>query len=240
MEEEKNTKKVENSFERLNAINVNDKTENKNGLTYLSWAWAWAIFKKEYPTATYEIKKFENNLPYVYDEETGYMVFTSITVENLTHEMWLPVIDNANKTMKKEPYIYQVKKWNPALKQYELTTKDVEAATMFDINKTIMRCLVKNMAMFGLGLYIYAGEDLPEEVNDKNVEGTTTTSTSSKATKEQITIISKLYVGDNLKKLLEVHNLAKLEDMTNDKASEIIKKYTEAKLKKQEQVKEGK
>ena len=63
MEEEKNTKKVENSFERLNAINVNDKTENKNGLTYLSWAWAWAIFKKEYPTATYEIKKFENNLP---------------------------------------------------------------------------------------------------------------------------------------------------------------------------------
>ena len=86
---------------------------------------------------------------------------------------------------------------------------------------------------------LFENEDLPEEVNDKNVESITT-STSSKATKEQITIISKLYVGDNLKKLLEVNNLAKLEDMTNDKASEIIKKYTEAKLKKQEQVKEGK
>ena len=144
------------TFEDVYKINVNEKTEEKNGLTYLSWAWAWAEFKKAYPTAEYKIKRFENNLPYVYDEKTGYMVFTEVTVDGLTYEMWLPVMDGANKAMKAEPYTYVVGKGN---NQYE---KWVEAATMTDINKAIMRCLTKNLAMFGLGLYIYAGEDLPE------------------------------------------------------------------------------
>jgi hypothetical protein len=144
-------------FKKLNAINVNDRTEiKKNGkteLTYLSWAWAWAEVKKVYPNATYEIETFENNLPYVYDEKTGYMVFTNVTIEGINHRMWLPVMDGANKAMKSEPYEYETK-YNG--------TKIVETATMFDINKTIMRCLTKNLAMFGLGLYIFAGEDLPE------------------------------------------------------------------------------
>lgn len=96
----------------------------------------------------------ENKLPYVYDENTGYMVFTNVTINNLTHTMWLPVMDSANKAMKSERYTYDTK--------YKKGIP-VEAATMFDVNKTIMRCLVKNLAMFGLGLYIYAGEDLPEE-----------------------------------------------------------------------------
>lgn len=148
-------------FEILNAIDVNDKTEKKsNGsteLTYLSWAWAWQECKKQFPNATYEIEKFENNLPYVYDEETGYMVFTKVTIEDITHEMWLPVMDGANKAMKSKPYTYKTK----------YGEKSVEAATMFDINKTIMRCLTKNLAMFGLGIYIYAGEDLPEDVKVK-------------------------------------------------------------------------
>lgn len=140
------------SFEQLYGINVNDKTENKNGLTYLSWAWAWAEFKKVHPNATYKVRKFENGLPYVYDENTGYMVFTEVNVDGLTHEMWLPVMDGNNKAMKSTPYEVQTK--------YKKIT--VNAATMFDINKTIMRCLTKNLAMFGLGLYIYAGEDLPD------------------------------------------------------------------------------
>ena len=148
-------------FEILNAIDVNDKTEKKsNGsteLTYLSWAWAWQECKKQFPNATYEIEKFENNLPYVYDEETGYMVFTKVTIEDITHEMWLPVMDGANKAMKSKPYTYKTK----------YGEKSVEAATMFDINKTIMRCLTKNLAMFGLGIYIYAGEDLPEDAKVK-------------------------------------------------------------------------
>ena len=149
-----------NHFTELNAINVNDKTELKNKLTYLSWAWAWAEVKKVYPDATYNIKRFENGLPYVFDPKTGYMVFTDVTIEGLTHEMWLPVMDGANAAMKDKPYQYQVMQWQNGKKVS--VTKDCAAADMFDVNKTIMRCLVKNLAMFGLGLYIYAGEDLPE------------------------------------------------------------------------------
>lgn len=148
-------------FEKLNAINVNDKTEVKdNGqvkLTYLSWAWAWQECKKQFPDASYEIEKFENNLPYVYDENTGYMVFTKVTIEGITHEMWLPVMDEKNKAMKNKSYTYKTK----------YGEKEVAPATMFDINKTIMRCLTKNLAMFGLGIYIYAGEDLPEDVKNE-------------------------------------------------------------------------
>ncbi len=139
-------------FEKLNSINVNDHTEEKNGLMHLPWAWAWAKVKKQYPDAQYKILRFENNLPYVFDEKTGYMVFTQMTIEGITHEMWLPVMDGANKAMLDHEYTYKTK----------YSEKVVDKATMFDINKTIMRCLVKNIAMFGLGLYIYAGEDLPE------------------------------------------------------------------------------
>lgn len=138
-------------FEDLYNLNVNGKTEQKNGLTYLSWAWAWAEFKKAYPEATYEVVKFDG-LPYAYDTNTGYMVYTKVTADGITHEMWLPVMDGANHAMKSERYEIQTK----------YKTIAVEPATMFDVNKTIMRCLTKNLAMFGLGLYIYAGEDLPE------------------------------------------------------------------------------
>ena len=144
-------------FEELNAINVNDKTEKKKSgsteLTYLSWTWAWAEVKKRYPDAHYEIM-MHDGLPYVYDENTGYMVFTTVTIDGISHMMWLPVMDGANKAMKSKPYTYSTKYSGE---------KTVEAATMFDVNKTIMRCLTKNLAMFGLGLYIYAGEDLPEQ-----------------------------------------------------------------------------
>ena len=167
------------NFEKLEKINCADKIEKrKDGnteLSYLSWAWAWSIFKKNCPDATYNIKKFQNKnnelVPYMYDDNTGYMVNTEITVENITYEMWLPVMNSANKAMKAEPYTYQVKeyKWINGKNQFtgNYIDKQVEAATMFDVNKTIMRCLVKNMAMFGLGLYIYAGEDLPENEEQK-------------------------------------------------------------------------
>lgn len=142
-------------FETLNAINVNEHTEVKDTgtvkLTYLSWAWAWAEVKKIYPNAVYEIEKF-NGIPYAYDPLTGFMVYTKVTIEGVTHEMWLPVMDSNNMAMKAEPYTFTTKYGKE---------KTVNAATMFDVNKTIMRCLVKNLAMFGLGLYIYAGEDLP-------------------------------------------------------------------------------
>lgn len=139
-------------FKTLNAINVNENTEKKNGLTYLSWAWAWAELKKVYPDAVYQIRQFDGR-PYLYDENLGYMVMTEITIDGISHEMWLPVMDGANKAMKDKPYTVKTK-----YKEIE-----VQPATMFDINTAIMRCLTKNIAMFGLGLYIYAGEDLPED-----------------------------------------------------------------------------
>ena len=146
--------KAQTSFERLYNIDVSGYIEKKNGLNYLSWANAIAEFKKVHPNMTFEVKKFENGLPYVYDENTGYMVFTSVTVDGLTLEMWLPVMDSTNNAMKSKPYTIKTK-----YKEFP-----VQAATMFDINKTIMRCLTKNLAMFGLGLRVYNGEDLPEEV----------------------------------------------------------------------------
>ena len=146
-------------FDALYSLDLHDKVEKYNDLTYLSWANAWAEFKRCYPSATYRIvKNPENNLPYFADPLIGIMVYTEVTVDGIAHEMWLPVLNSANKSMKLEPYSYQV--WDKFKKQY--VEKTVEAATMFDINKTIMRCLVKNLAMFGLGLFIYAGEDFPE------------------------------------------------------------------------------
>lgn len=152
------------TFESLYSINVNDKTEKKNNLTYLSWAWAWAEFVKMCPDAHYEIKMFDGK-PYLYDDKLGYMVFTSITADGDTKDMWLPVMDGANKAMKDHPYKYVVKQKNWQTQEYTTVEKVCEAASMFDINKTLMRCLTKNISMFGLGLYIYAGEDLPEELN---------------------------------------------------------------------------
>jgi hypothetical protein len=133
-------------FDRLSAINVNEHVEKKDNLTYLSWAWAWSVTKKECPDASYKILETE------YDESLGFMCHTNVTIEGQTLEMWLPVMDGKNKSMKKQAYTYTTKYGD----------KTVEAATTFDINKTLMRCLVKNLAMFGLGIYIFAGEDLPE------------------------------------------------------------------------------
>lgn len=140
-----NEKKI-TTFDKLSAINVNEKVEKKNGLTYLSWAWAWSEVKKACPDATYQINDTD------YDEDLGFMCHTSVSIDGESLEMWLPVMDGSNKSMKKKAYKYTTR----------YGEKTVEGASTFDINKTIMRCLVKNLAMFGLGIYIYAGEDLPE------------------------------------------------------------------------------
>jgi hypothetical protein len=163
MAEEKNETKT--VFDRLFAVDVSEHIEKKDtgkgqSLSYLSWSYAWANVKKRYPTANYEICKFgEKQTPYVYDEKTGYMVFTKVTIEGVTHEMWLPVMDNRNEAMLDHQRKIQYKNY----------TATVEAATMFEINKTIMRCLTKNLAMFGLGLYIYAGEDLPVDIDTTDI-----------------------------------------------------------------------
>lgn len=136
------------TFEKLSAINVNEHVEKKKDLSYLSWAWAWSEVKRACPDAKYNMGETE------YDEALGFMCHTTVTIDGETLEMWLPVMDGANKSMKKASYTYSTR----------FGDKTVDAATTFDINKTMMRCLVKNLAMFGLGLYIFAGEDLPEDI----------------------------------------------------------------------------
>ena len=131
-------KKTKSVFEELSAVDVSSHVKSKGKLTYLSWAWAWGEVAKRYPDANYEIyRNPDTNLPYDFVEGTGYMCYTTVTIEGKSLQMWLPVIDFRNKSI-------------------------LSKATTFDINKTIMRCLTKNVAMHGLGHYIYAGEDLPE------------------------------------------------------------------------------
>ncbi len=139
-------------FATLSQINVNDKTKDKNKLTYLSWPFAWGEVKKAFPEAVYTVENHDGK-PYLYDSSLGYLVSTVVTIGDQSIPMSLPVMDGANKAMKADAYTYDTKFKKGIV---------CNAATMFDINKTMMRCLVKNLAMFGLGLYIYAGEDLPE------------------------------------------------------------------------------
>jgi hypothetical protein len=184
-------------FKELYKIDVNSKTDRKNRLTYLSWAWAWAEFMKVHPAATYEVKKNPaTNMPFFSDDDIGIMVYTSVTVDNITHEMWLPVMNSFNKTMKSKEYTYKTKQGN----------KTVEQASMFDVNKTIMRCLTKNLAMFGLGLYIYAKEDLPELIIEY-------------ITPEQIKTINELMIETDTKlqaflKFLKVDSLADIQEQS--------------------------
>lgn len=134
-------------FETLNAVNCNEHTEKKNGLTYLSWAWAWAEVKKRYPLSYYKIYEDENGRPYFTDGRTCW-VKTGVTVagmdthpalgEMIEHIEYLPIMDYKNNSI---PY---------------------EKVTSMDVNKSIQRSLTKACARHGLGLYIYAGEDLPE------------------------------------------------------------------------------
>ena len=128
---------MENYFVTLNNINVNDRTEKKNGLTYLSWAWAWAEVKKLFPDATYTIYESENGCFYHTDGRTCW-VKTGVTINGLEHIEYLPVMDYRNASI------------------------TLDKVTSFDVNKAIQRSLTKAVARHGLGLYIYAGEDLPE------------------------------------------------------------------------------
>ena len=208
---------------KLLALNVNERVEEKNGLSYLSWSWAWTELLKMCPDATYEIKKFgDKQLPYVYDEETGYMVFTSMTINGITREMWLPVMDNANKAMLNYVYTYKIKKFNINTKQWEILEKEVQPATMFDVNKTIMRCLVKNIAMFGLGMYIYSGEDLPEQIEEEVQEETKKTKTTKKEPlKADYRMMIINYCKENN---LDVNTIAKKYKLNSKSTDEDFKK----------------
>lgn len=136
---------AKNRFAILNAIDVSDHTEQKNGLTYLSWAWAWTEFKKIFPDSYYTIYENSEGLNYFNDGKTCW-VKTGVTLVDgdfaLEHIEMLPVMDYKNKSI------------------------GLAGVTSMDVNKTIQRSLTKAIARHGLGCYIYAGEDLPEETEE--------------------------------------------------------------------------
>ena len=129
---------MDNYFTELYGVNVNGHTEKKNNLNYLSWAWAWGEIKKKHPDATYTVYENADGWNYHTDGRTCW-VKTGVTVNGIEHIEYLPVMDYKNKSI------------------------PVENVTSFDVNKAIQRSLTKACARHGLGLYIYAGEDLPEE-----------------------------------------------------------------------------
>ena len=128
----------ENYFNQLFTVNANEHTEKKNGLTYLSCACAWAEVKKKFPDANYTIYEDPNGIIYWTDGRTCW-VKTGVTINGIEHVEYLPVMDFKNKSI------------------------PLENITSFEVNKAIQRSLTKACARHGLGLYIYAGEDLPEE-----------------------------------------------------------------------------
>lgn len=140
-----------NYFEQLAAINCSDKIEKKNNLSYLSWAWAWDKIKRLHPTAFYTVYENAAGLNYHTDGKTAW-VKTGVTVDvdgtMVEHIEYLPVMDFKNKSI------------------------PVENLTSFDVNKAIQRSLTKAVARHGLGLYIYAGEDLPEGEEKPTAEPT--------------------------------------------------------------------
>ena len=115
-------------------LNVKDFTEKKQGLTYLSWAHAWAYALKADPSANFHVHTFDGK-PYMNVNDTG-MVWVGVTMGGNTRTCWLPIMDHRNKA---------------------ITEPDA-----FQVNTAIMRCMTKALSLHGLGLYIYAGEDLPE------------------------------------------------------------------------------
>lgn len=178
-------------FKTLNSINVNEHTEQKNGLTYLSWAWAWAKIKEHFPNANYTIYENEQGWNYFTDGKTCW-VKTGVTIGEIEHIEYLPVMDYRNKSI------------------------TAENVTSFDVNKAIQRSLTKACARHGLGLYIYAGEDLPEE--EKKVES------EKKVDERTIMVIENLVkeTNTNVEKMLNAYSVKALSGLTAKQADECV------------------
>lgn len=133
------------TFETLNQISVSDHIEHKGSLSYLSWAWAWQELKKVYPNANSKVYETPEGCIYWTDGRTAW-VKTGVTIDGLEHIEYLPVMDNRNRSI------------------------PLDKITSMDVNTAIQRSITKAIARHGLGLYIYAGEDLPEAEQSKTQE----------------------------------------------------------------------
>lgn len=215
-------------YEVLSEINVNDAVKQKPNASkakYLPWSNAWATVKKHYPDATWRIVEFFTgndvgiSLPYC-STPLGIMVMTEVTINGQSQKCQLPVLNSKNQSLRETSYIIKTK--------YGEST--VNQATMFDVNTTIMRCLTKNLAMFGLGLYIYTDDTMPEEFEAAKPK--------NKAVRPVITTDHELYaqvvkyVKDNAKKrdwALIMKQLKTKYTLSSDILNELTKTYNNAK-----------
>lgn len=190
-----------NYFEVLNSLNVSDKIEKKNGLSYLSWAYAWGELKKKHPDSFYTVYENADGWNYHTDGRTAW-VKTGVTVmindsfgsgkTPVEHIEYLPVMDYRNQSI------------------------PLEKITSFDVNKAIQRSLTKAVARHGIGLYIYAGEDLPDE------EPKTAPKTERPLTQEELLFLSQRYTGDNLEKLLDYYKISDISEIDPKVARNLI------------------
>lgn len=187
---ENNKKSV---FETLNTINVSGKTEKKNGLTYLSWAYAWAEVKKLYPTAQYHVYERDTQqygpVNYFTDGKTCW-VKVGVTIEGMEHVEMLPVMNFKNQSI------------------------PLDKVTSCDVNKAIQRAITKAIGRQGLGLYVYAGEDLPELAQSQ----VPVKKDTRLITAEMVDIIRKIVgeqgvTGDFIDFICESYKVCKLEDL---------------------------
>ena len=183
---------ITSSFDKLSAINCNEHIEKKNGLSYLPWAWAWYWVQKLFPGSVYRIYESEDGRPYFTDGRTCW-VKVGVIINGIEHIEYLPIMDYNNRSI------------------------PLDKVTSMDMNKAIQRALTKACARHGLGLYIYAGEDLPEDIQgetDKPAETpvekpkTTrtkkTTTATEKAPQAPVSTTGKKVVTDqNIKKIVE-------------------------------------
>jgi hypothetical protein len=149
------------TFDQLNAINVNEKTEKKGNLTYLSWSFAWSEAKKLFPDMNRKVYEREDGRNYFDDGRTCW-VKVGVEINGIELIDYLPIMDFRNQSI------------------------TVDKVTSFDVNKTIQRSTTKALALHGLGLYIYAGEDLPEEDQKKTTQKKGSNKVGSGSTKKPL------------------------------------------------------
>ena len=209
---------IPNYFAELNAINVNDKVEQKNGLSYLSWPYAWGELKKKYPEATFTIYENAQGWNYHTDGRTCW-VKTGVTVLGIEHIEELPIMDFKNKSI------------------------PLGQVTSYEVNKAIQRSLTKAVARHGLGLYIYAGEDLPEDdgCTQAAPEQPKAKKTTKKAepkkeeqkaqvvplTEAELLFLSQRYTGANLDKLLDYFHIEDISLIDPNAGRALIKQIKE-------------
>lgn len=183
-------------FSTLNRINVNEHTEQKGNLTYLSWAWAWSKVKENYPEAFYTIYENADGWNYFTDGRTCW-VKTGVTIDGLEHIEYLPVMDFKNRPVA------------------------LDAVTSTDVNKSIQRSLTKACARHGLGLYIYAGEDLPEEERKEQAR------MEEKIDKKDVAILRKMLSEKQIEWVKKTMHVDDLDGLTNGQFGKLMQTLRE-------------